>query len=277
LNTDAIWQYLQDIRAIPLLTREEEVALARRVEVGDQDAAQHLTRGNLRLVVSIAKRYHGRGLPLSDLIQEGNIGLMRAVVKFDWRRGFKFSTYATWWIRQAVSRAVADKARIIRLPIHVGDALTKLYHAQQRLTQQLGGEPTDQELAEALGVDTARVREIRLAARTPSSIDQPLLDGEATTMGDFVADPGERALEEAAEDALLRQETEQALAAFLTEREHLVIQMRFGLSGWPTSPLDRIGQRLGLTRERVRQIEATALRKLRHSIAGSRLRHYLAV
>ncbi|MGH2352054.1 MAG: sigma-70 family RNA polymerase sigma factor [Chloroflexota bacterium] len=276
LNADAVWQYLKDIHDIPLLSAKQEVELARRIEQGDSQALREFTLSNLRLVVSIAKRYVGRGLSLIDLIQEGNIGLMRAVQKFDWRRGFKFSTYATWWIRQAITRAIADKGRTIRLPVHVSEALTKLNAAQQRLTQQLGREPSDEEIGQELGVDATRVKETRLAARLPSSIDQPIGEDEDTSVADFVMDQSDRGPEELTHERLLKQEAERTLAESLTERETLVLQMRFGLGDGHVYPLEKIGERLGLTRERVRQIEAQALRKLREPQVSSRLRHYLS-
>ena len=276
LNADAVWQYLKDIHDIPLLSAKQEVELAQRIESGDTDALQQFVLSNLRLVVSIAKRYVGRGLSLIDLIQEGNIGLMRAVQKFDWRRGYKFSTYATWWIRQAITRAIADKGRTIRLPVHVSEALTKLNAAQQRLTQQFGREPTDEEIGRELGVDAVRVKETRLAARMPSSIDQPVGDDEDTSVADFVMDHSDRGPEELTHERLLKQEAERTLADALSEREKLVLQMRFGLGDGHVYPLEKIGEQLGLTRERVRQIEAQALRKLREPQVSSRLRHYVS-
>jgi RNA polymerase primary sigma factor len=274
-GADPVGQYLQDIREIPLLTAEQEVELAQRIEAGDTGALQQFTLSNLRLVVSMAKRYTGRGLSLIDLIQEGNLGLMRAVQKFDWRRGFKFSTYATWWIRQAITRAIADKGRTIRLPVHVSEALTKLNAAQQRLTQELGREPTDAEIGRALGVDVARVQELRLAARVPSSIDLPLGEDEETRIADLVADPDAPGPGDAAQERLLKEEAERALEETLTERERLVLQLRFGLGDGHVYPLEKIGQQLGLTRERVRQIEREALRKLRAPETVGRLRSYL--
>jgi RNA polymerase primary sigma factor len=276
MQADPVWQYLKDIHDIPLLTAEQEVELAKRIEQGDQAAMQQFVLSNLRLVVNIAKRYVGRGLPLIDLIQEGNIGLMRAVQKFDWRRGFKFSTYATWWIRQAITRAIADKGRTIRLPVHVSEALSKLNTVQQRLTQELGREPTNEEIARELGISPERVEETRLAARLPSSIDQPIGEDEETSVADLVADKTALGPEELAHERLLKQEAERTLANMLTEREKLVLQMRFGLGNGHVYPLEKIGEKLGLTRERVRQIEASALRKLREPAVRERLRQYLS-
>ncbi len=275
LVTDSLRCYLRDIAGFAPLSPAQETALAQRAAQGDTEALQQFVLSNLRLVVSIAKRYVGRGLSLIDLIQEGNIGLMRAVQKFDWRRGYKFSTYATWWIRQAITRAIADKGRTIRLPVHVSEALSKLNAAQQRLTQQLGREPTDEELGRELGMDAQRVRETRLAARLPSSIDQPVGEDDDTSVADFVMDQSDRGPEELAHERLLRREAERMLSETLTERERLVLQMRFGLGDGHVYPLEKIGEKLGLTRERVRQIEAQALRKLRDPSVSSRLRHYL--
>jgi RNA polymerase primary sigma factor len=274
-DADPVGQYLKDIHDIPLLSAAQEVELAQRIEAGDSEALQQFTLSNLRLVVNMAKRYTGRGLTLIDLIQEGNLGLMRAVQKFDWRRGFKFSTYATWWIRQAITRAIADKGRTIRLPVHVGEAIGKLHAAQQRLTQALGREPTDAEIGAALGVDAVRVQELRLSARVPSSLDRPLGEDEEITVGDLVADSDALEPGEQTHERLLKEETARTLTQTLTERERLVLQLRFGLGDGHVYPLEKIGQQLGLTRERVRQIEREALRKLRGPEAGQRLRAHL--
>jgi RNA polymerase primary sigma factor len=274
-SEDAVWHYLRDIRDIPLLKAAQEVELAKRIEAGDEEALKQFTLANLRLVVNMAKRYTGRGLTLIDLIQEGNLGLMRAVQKFDWRRGFKFSTYATWWIRQAITRAIADKGRTIRLPVHVGEAIGKLHAAQQRLTQELGREPTDSEIGAELGVDSVRVQELRRAAWFPSSLDQPLGEDEDTRVADLVADQSDPGPADIIQERLLKQEAQRMLAETLTEREQVVLQLRFGLGNGHVYPLEKIGQRMGLTRERVRQIEKEALRKLRRPEPGRRLRAYL--
>ncbi len=276
IQADPVWQYLKDIHDIPLLTAADEINLAKRIEAGDESARRQFTTSNLRLVVSIAKRYVGRGLSLIDLIQEGNIGLMRAVQKFDWRRGFKFSTYATWWIRQAITRAIADKGRTIRLPVHVSEALTKLNGVQQRLTQVLGREPSDEEVAAELGLDVTRVRETRLAARPTSSIDQPMGDDDEASVADFVNDPT-AGPEEITQDRMLKAEADRTISLALNEREKRVIEMRFGLGDRQVSSLEQIGRALDLTRERVRQIESEALRKLRDPEVSARLRECLAV
>jgi RNA polymerase primary sigma factor len=276
IQADPVWQYLKDIHDIPLLTAAQEIDLAKRIESGDESARRQFTTSNLRLVVSIAKRYVGRGLSLIDLIQEGNIGLMRAVQKFDWRRGFKFSTYATWWIRQAITRAIADKGRTIRLPVHVSEALTKLNSVQQRLTQALGREPSDEEVALELGLDVARVRETRLASRPTSSIDQPMGDDDEASVADFVNDPS-AGPEEVIQDRLLREEAERMMGRVLNEREKRVLELRFGLGDRQVLSLEQIGRELELTRERVRQIEAQALRKLRDPEVSARLRECLVI
>ena len=274
---DAVWHYLKDIRDIPLLKSEQEVALAQRIEAGDTEALQQFTLANLRLVVSIAKRYVGRGLSLIDLIQEGNLGLMRATRRFDWRRGYKFSTYGTWWIRQAITRAIADKGRTIRLPVHVGEAISKLNAVQQRLTQELGREPTDDEVGRELGIDRIRVAETRLAARMPASIDQPIGEDEDTSVADFVMDHSEDQPEERMQARQLKEDAQRTLLAALDEREVSVLEMRYGLSGQEPCSLEEISRRMGLTRERIRQLEARALRKLREPEVSDRLRPYLTV
>jgi len=276
IQADPVWQYLKDIHDLPLLTAAQEVDLAQRIEAGDESARRQFTTSNLRLVVSIAKRYVGRGLSLIDLIQEGNIGLMRAVQKFDWRRGFKFSTYATWWIRQAITRAIADKGRTIRLPVHVSEALTKLNGVQQRLTQALGREPSDEEIALELGLDVIRVRETRLASRPTSSIDQPMGDDDEASVADFVNDPN-AGPEEITQDRMLREEADRMMGRVLNEREKRVLEMRFGLGDRQVLSLEQIGRELELTRERVRQIEAQALRKLRDPEVSARLRECLVI
>ena len=277
LNEDAVWHYLKDIRDIPLLKAAQEVELAQRIEQGDDEALRQFTLSNLRLVVNMAKRYTGRGLSLIDLIQEGNLGLMRAAQKFDWRRGFKFSTYATWWIRQGITRAIADKGRTIRLPVHVSEALTKLNAVQQRLTQELGREPTDDELGRELGIDRIRVAETRLAARMPSSIDQPIGEDEDTSVADFVMDHSDDQPEERMQARQLKEDAQRTLMAALDEREVRVLEMRYGLSGQEPCSLEEISRRMGLTRERIRQLEARALRKLREPEVSERLRPYLTV
>jgi RNA polymerase primary sigma factor len=269
-GADPVRQYLAEIRDIPLLTAEREVELARRIEAGDAAARRRFTLANLRLVVSIAKRHTGRGLPLLDLIQEGNLGLLRAVQTFDWRLGCKFSTYATWWIRQAITRAVARDGRTIRLPSYVGEALHKLRAVEERLTQELAREPTDDELGQELGIAPARVRELRGASRPPESLDRPVGEDDGGTVADLIAQrqPGPEAI---TDGHLLRQEAERALAETLTEREQRVLRLRFGLGDGQAQPLEKIGARLGLTRERVRQIEHGALEKLRAPRVRARL------
>ena len=273
---DPLLSYMRDIADVPLLTAQQEVELAKRIEQGDTEALEKFIMSNLRLVVSVAKRYTGRGLPLLDLIQEGNIGLMRAVQKYDWRKGFKFSTYATWWIRQAVTRAIADKARTIRLPVHMGEAITRLNQVTQRLTQELGREPTEEELASALGVSPQKVRDAIKAAHVPSSLEAPIGEEEESELADMVADEVSQRPEEAVYEMLLKRETQEALGAILTPREQLVLQLRFGLGNGHAYPLEKIGETLGITRERVRQIEAKALEKLRHPSVAKYLRSYLS-
>lgn len=261
-DIDSTQTYLRDIAAVPLLTRDQEVELAKRVEAGDEDAMRRFVLANLRLVVSVAKKYRGRGMTFLDLIQEGNLGLMHAVQKYDYRRGYRFSTYAVWWIRQAVTRALANKSRVIRLPVHMGEALTKMSGVSQRLTIELGREPTDEELAKAMGMDPREVRQALDATRAPISLETPVGDEEQHAMGDFIVDEAARPDEQAAA-RILRDETRRLLQDTLTPRERLVLQLRFGLGDSHVYPLERIGQELGLTRERVRQLEVQALKKLR--------------
>ncbi|HEV2121552.1 MAG TPA: sigma-70 family RNA polymerase sigma factor, partial [Chloroflexota bacterium] len=254
---------------------EEEVALAQRIEQGDAEAVHEFTVANLRLVVSVAKSYVSRGLSLIDLIQEGNIGLMRAVQKFDWRRGYKFSTYATWWIRQAITRAIADDGRTVRLPVHVHAWLTRLNVAEQRLTQELGRQPTDAELAHDMCVAEHRVAEIRLAGRVPVSIDQPLNEDEAG-VAHLVADTNDPGPEVRVCQDQLRCDAARALEETLTRRERTVVALRYGLVDSHRHALEQIGERLGITRERVRQIEECALQKLRRSRHFSHLHSYVS-
>src|ERR687895_366828 len=257
---DAVRLYLRSIGRVPLLTREDEVRLAKRVEQNDMTAKNALIEANLRLVVSIAKRYTGRGLTLLDLVQEGNLGLIRAVEKFDWRRGFKFSTYATWWIRQAVARALADKARTIRMPVHIVERLQKMNRAERTLWTQLRREPTLEEIAEEASLPVHQALEVRAAARASASLDAPVGDGDDAVFGDFVA--GEDPLPEEAVELHLRREALRTALASLPEREREVVVMRYGLTGSEPQTLEEIGRRLGLTRERVRQIELESLRRL---------------
>jgi RNA polymerase primary sigma factor len=263
LPSSEVGQYLRDIRGYARLTAEDEVRLAKRIEQGDRDAVQQFTLGNLRLVVSIAKHYVGRGLPLIDLIQEGNIGLMRAVERFDWRRGNKFSTYATWWIRQSITRAIADKGRTIRLPVHVHEAISRINQAQQRLLQLLGREPTEREIALATGMDEERLLEVQHAMRLPTSIDHPLGEDEEVCIRDFILDPDSVEPDRALGEGLSRAAASRMLVDMLDPRERLVLEMRYGFATGHASTLEEIGQSLGVTRERVRQLESRALSKLR--------------
>jgi RNA polymerase primary sigma factor len=268
-GTDGLAQYLREIRAAPLLTAEQEVALAQRVEAGDAGARQEFAAANLRLVVSVAKHYTGRGLPLLDLIQEGNLGLLRAVERYDWQRGYRFSSYATWWIRQAITHAVAATGRVVRLPAHVADEVAALRRAEGALAQRLGRAPTDAEVAAALGTDAARVRGLRAAAQAPESLDRPVAGGDGgqgtTRLADLLAveDEGAARPEAAVDAALLRRETERLLAELLSERERLVLARRFGLGGEHPAPQEEIAAQLGLARARVIQLEAKALARLR--------------
>jgi RNA polymerase primary sigma factor len=267
---DPVRAYLNEIGKVRLLTAEEEVELAMQIEAGSEQARRHLIEANLRLVVSVARHYSSSGLPLLDLVQEGNIGLMRAVEKFDYRRGFKFSTYATWWIRQAISRAVADKSRTIRLPVHVGERHSQLLRTTRTLAQELGREPTEEEVARAAGLKVEQVRTLRTAAREPVSLDLPIGDEDGGRLGDLIEDatPGP---EQTVAATVVRTEIESILTA-LTPRERRVIQLRFGLVDDHQRTLEEVGRRLGVTRERARQIETTALRRLRRPSLAAILR-----
>jgi RNA polymerase primary sigma factor len=271
-ESDAVMTYLREIGRVPMITHEREIELAQRIEDGDREAMKQFILANLRLVVSIAKRYVGRGLTLLDLIQEGNIGLIRAVQRYDWRRGHRFSTHATWWIRQAISRAVADKGRTIRLPVYVNTALNRIRRERQRLLQDLGREPTEQELAEATGLDPIRMVELQAAPGAPVSLELPVGEDEEQELGDVLADTESASPEELATTQTLKDEVQRVLESVLTPREQLVLQLRFGLGNGQAHPLEQVGRELGITRERVRQIEAGALAKLRQPPVLERLR-----
>jgi len=271
-ESDAVMTYLREIGRVPMITHEREIELAQRIERGDRDAMKQFILANLRLVVSIAKRYVGRGLTLLDLIQEGNIGLIRAVQRYDWRRGHRFSTHATWWIRQAISRAVADKGRTIRLPVYVNTALNRIRRERQRLLQELGREPTEQELAEATGLDPIRMVELQAAPGAPVSLELPVGEDEEQELGDVLADTESASPEDIATTQTLKDEVQRVLESVLTPRERLVLQLRFGLGNGQAHPLEQVGRELGITRERVRQIEAGALAKLRQPPVLERLR-----
>lgn len=271
-ESDAVMTYLREIGRVPMITHEREIELAKRIESGDRDAMKQFILANLRLVVSIAKRYVGRGLTLLDLIQEGNIGLIRAVQRYDWRRGHRFSTHATWWIRQAISRAVADKGRTIRLPVYVNTALNRIRRERQRLLQELGREPSEQELAEATGLDPIRMVELQSAPGAPVSLELPVGEDEEQELGDVLADTESATPEDLATTQTLKDEVQRVLESVLTPREQLVLQLRFGLGNGQAHPLEQVGRELGITRERVRQIEAGALAKLRQPPVLDRLR-----
>jgi RNA polymerase primary sigma factor len=271
-ESDAVMTYLREIGRVPMITHEREIELAQRIEEGDRDAMKQFILANLRLVVSIAKRYVGRGLTLLDLIQEGNIGLIRAVQRYDWRRGHRFSTHATWWIRQAISRAVADKGRTIRLPVYVNTALNRIRRERQRLLQELGREPTEQELADATGLDPVRMVELQAAPGAPVSLELPVGEDEEQELGDVLADTESASPEDIATTQTLKDEVQRVLESVLTPRERLVLRLRFGLGNSQAHPLEQVGRELGITRERVRQIEAGALAKLRQPPVLERLR-----
>ncbi|CAB1129611.1 RNA polymerase major sigma-43 factor (sigma-A) [Candidatus Hydrogenisulfobacillus filiaventi] len=271
---DPVRMYLKEIGRVPLLTAEEEVELAKRIEAGDEEAKRKLAEANLRLVVSIAKRYVGRGMLFLDLIQEGNLGLIKAVEKFDYRKGYKFSTYATWWIRQAITRAIADQARTIRIPVHMVETINKLIRVQRQLLQELGREPTPEEIAKEMGITEERVREILKVAQEPVSLETPIGEEEDSHLGDFIEDEDAPAPAEAAGYQLLKEQLEEVLDT-LTTREEKVLRLRFGLSDGRARTLEEVGQVFGVTRERIRQIEAKALRKLRHPTRSKKLKDYL--
>src|SRR6266581_7610096 len=271
-ESDAVMTYLREIGRVPMITHDREIELAQNIEAGDREAMKQFILANLRLVVSIAKRYVGRGLTLLDLIQEGNIGLIRAVQRYDWRRGHRFSTHATWWIRQAISRAVADKGRTIRLPVYVNTALNRIRRERQRLLQELGREPTEEELAEATGLDPIRMVELQAAPGAPISLELPVGEDEEQELGDVLADTESASPEDIATTQTLKDEVQRVLESVLTPRERLVLQLRFGLGNSQAHPLEQVGRELGITRERVRQIEAGALAKLRQPPVLERLR-----
>lgn len=273
---DPVRMYLKEIGRIPLLDREQEIRLAQRVDAGDPKAKQALIDANLRLVVSIAKKYIGRGMTFLDLIQEGNKGLIRAVEKYDWTKGFKFSTYATWWIRQAITRSIADQARTIRIPVHMVETINKLMRTSRRLMQELGREPTPEEISEAMeDIDPDKVREILKISQNTTSLETPVGDGEDDSiLGDFIADDKQISPYDATSKQMLRENVDEVLSA-LSDREAKVLKMRFGLSGNKTMTLEEVGRTFGVTRERIRQIEAKALRKLKHPSRRKKLQDFL--
>ena len=271
---DPVRMYLKEIGRVPLLTAEEEVALAKQMEAGDEEAQRRLAEANLRLVVSIAKRYVGRGMLFLDLIQEGNLGLIKAVEKFDYNKGYKFSTYATWWIRQAITRAIADQARTIRIPVHMVETINKLVRIQRQLLQELGRDPAPEEIAEVMEISVERVREIMKIAQEPVSLETPIGEEEDSHLGDFIEDHDAPAPAEVASFMLLKEQLEEVLDT-LTAREEKVLRLRFGLDDGRARTLEEVGQNFGVTRERIRQIEAKALRKLRHPSRSRKLKDFL--
>ena len=271
---DPVRMYLKEIGKVPLLSAEEEIELAKRMELGDQEAKKRLAEANLRLVVSIAKRYVGRGMLFLDLIQEGNLGLIKAVEKFDYRKGYKFSTYATWWIRQAITRAIADQARTIRIPVHMVETINKLIRVSRQLLQELGREPTPEEIAAEMNMPVDRVREILKISQEPVSLETPIGEEEDSHLGDFIQDDNVPVPADAAAFTLLKEQSEKVLGT-LTEREQKVLTLRFGLEDGRARTLEEVGKEFNVTRERIRQIEAKALRKLRHPSRSRKLKDYL--
>ena len=271
---DPVRMYLKEIGKVPLLTAEEEIELAQKMEDGDQEAKKRLAEANLRLVVSIAKRYVGRGMLFLDLIQEGNLGLIKAVEKFDYRKGYKFSTYATWWIRQAITRAIADQARTIRIPVHMVETINKLIRVSRQLLQELGREPSPEEIAEEMDMPVERVREILKISQEPVSLETPIGEEEDSHLGDFIQDDNVPVPADAAAFTLLKEQLVEVLGT-LTEREQKVLRLRFGLDDGRARTLEEVGKEFSVTRERIRQIEAKALRKLRHPSRSRKLKDYL--
>jgi RNA polymerase primary sigma factor len=271
---DPVRMYLKEIGRVPLLSADDEVDLAKRIENGDEEAKRRLAEANLRLVVSIAKRYVGRGMLFLDLIQEGNMGLIKAVEKFDHTKGYKFSTYATWWIRQAITRAIADQARTIRIPVHMVETINKLIRVSRQLLQELGREPAPEEIAKEMDLSTEKVREIMKIAQEPVSLETPIGEEDDSHLGDFIEDQEALAPADAAAYELLKEQLEDVLDT-LTEREENVLRLRFGLDDGRTRTLEEVGKVFGVTRERIRQIEAKALRKLRHPSRSKRLKDFL--
>lgn len=273
--SDPVRMYLKEIGRIPLLDREQEIRLAQQVEAGDEKAKKKLIDANLRLVVSIAKKYIGRGMTFLDLIQEGNKGLIRAVEKYDWTKGFKFSTYATWWIRQAITRSIADQARTIRIPVHMVETINKLMRTSRRLMQDLGREPTPEEIGKKMHMDPEKVREILKISQNTTSLETPVGDGEDDSiLGDFIADDKQVSPYDSTSRQMLRENIEEVLGA-LSDREAKVLRMRFGLAGNKSMTLEEVGRKFGVTRERIRQIEAKALRKLKHPSRRKKLQDFL--
>ena len=271
---DPVRMYLKEIGKVPLLSAEEEIELAKKMEQGDENAKKRLAEANLRLVVSIAKRYVGRGMLFLDLIQEGNLGLIKAVEKFDYRKGYKFSTYATWWIRQAITRAIADQARTIRIPVHMVETINKLIRVSRQLLQELGREPTPEEIGEEMDMPVDRVREILKISQEPVSLETPIGEEEDSHLGDFIQDDNVPVPADAAAFTLLKEQLVEVLGT-LTEREQKVLRLRFGLDDGRARTLEEVGKEFNVTRERIRQIEAKALRKLRHPSRSRKLKDYL--